>query len=44
MNFDICDAIWENPPHVAQRNFAEIKEIILNMLCFLYFFINFDNT
>ena len=40
----ICDAIWENPPHVAQGNFAEINKIILELLCFSLLFINFDNT
>ena len=40
----ICDAIWENPPHVAQGNFTEINKIILKLLCFPLFFINFDNT
>ena len=39
----ICDAIWENPPHVAQGNFAEINKIIFKLLCFSLFFINFDN-
>ena len=23
-----CDAIWKNPPHVTQSNFAEINKII----------------
>ena len=43
MNF-ICDVIWENLPHVAQGNFAEINKIILELLCFSLFLINFDNT
>ena len=38
-----CDAIWENPPHVAQDNFAEINKIILKLLCFSLYFINFDD-
>ena len=25
---DICDVIWENPPHVAQGKFAEINKIL----------------
>ena len=39
---NICDVSWENPPHVT--NFAEINKIILKLLCFSPFFINFDNT
>ena len=35
--------IWENPPHVAQGNFAERNKIILKLLCFSLFVINFDN-
>ena len=31
---EICDAIWKNPPHVAQGNFAEYS---LNCYVFLYF-------
>ena len=38
-----CDAIWENPSHVAQGSFAEINKIILKLLCFSLFFMNFDN-
>ena len=38
------DSIWENPPHVVQGNFVEIKKIILKLLphVFLYIFITFD--
>ena len=39
-----CDAIWENLPHVAQDNFAEIHKIIWKLLCFSLFFIYFDIT
>ena len=31
----ICDAIWEDPPHVAQGNFAEIKKSKLVMCFFI---------
>ena len=40
----LCDTIWENPPHVALGNFAEINKMILKLLRFSLFFINFDNT
>ena len=43
-HIEICDAIWENPPHVAEGNFAEINQLILKLLCFSLFFISFDNT
>ena len=33
----------KNPPHVAQGNFAEINKILLKLLRFSKFFINFDN-
>ena len=33
---DIYDAIWGNPPHVAQGNFAEIKK---NLRIVMFFFI-----
>ena len=35
-----CDAIWENPPHVAQVSFAEINKLILKLLCFSLFSVN----
>ena len=41
---NICDAIRENPPHVEQANFAEIKKIILKLLCFSLLYINFEFT
>ena len=41
---DNCDTIWENLPHVAHGNFAEINKIILKLLCISLFLINFDNT
>ena len=34
------DVIWENLPHVAQDNFAEINKILLKLLCFSLFFTN----
>ena len=40
----ICDAIWENPPHVAHGNFAEIQKNNLKIVMFSLFYINFDNT
>ena len=40
----MCDAIWENPPHVPQGSFVEINKIILKLLGFTLFFINFDDT
>ena len=33
-----------NLPHVAHGNFVEINKIILKLLCFSWFLINFDNT
>ena len=39
----ICDAIWENPPYVSHGDFTKINKIILKLLCFSLFFINFDN-
>ena len=27
-----CDMMWENPPHFAQGNFAEITELVLKFL------------
>ena len=42
-NQHICDAIWENPPHVAQGNFVKINKITLKLLSFSLFFMNFDN-
>ena len=41
--FVICDAIWENLPHVAQGNYAEITKIVLKLLCFSLFLIIFNN-
>ena len=37
MDFLNCDAIWENAPHVAQDNFAEITKQSLNCYVCLYF-------
>ena len=37
-NFDICDAIWENPPHVAKGNFAENNQINLKIVMFFFIF------
>ena len=30
----ICDAMWENLPHVAQGSFAEITKLVLKLLVF----------
>ena len=46
--YNICDAIRENPrgkPATCQQaNFAEIKKIILKLLCFSLLYINFEFT
>ena len=34
----ICDAVWENLPHIAQGNFAKIKKISLKILLFFLIF------
>ena len=34
----ICDATWENPSHVAQGNFAEIKNISLKGVMIFFIF------
>ena len=36
-----CDAIWENPPHVAQGNFAINKQNDLEIVTFLFCFVFF---
>ena len=39
---DNFDAIWENLPLVAQGNFAEIKKLVLKLLCFSLFLTIFN--
>ena len=36
-----CDAIYENPSHVAICNLAEITKLIKILLCFSLFFVIF---
>ena len=38
------DAVWENPPQIAQGNFAEIKKNNLKIDMFFFIFNNFHKT